>query len=186
VGRATSRNARISCADPGRVVQSSAANLARNASTSARPFGAGRKGLCAHLRAEARERLHALVAHGLMPRGQIAPAARMSGGRFDSPQMSEVKRNTTSACGPEPSDMVTSDRAGLAAWFERLFLVLRRRDRSLDFHLNQLVGEFFLLMARSLPRPRETRRIRSAPSSPRCASISAVRGAPRRSPVSED
>ena len=64
----------------------------------------------------------------------------------------------------------------LVAWFERLFLVLRRRDRSLDFHLNQLVSEFFLLMARSLATPA----LRDA-SDPLSAVVAAVRADIRRS-----
>jgi transcriptional regulator GlxA family with amidase domain len=54
--------------------------------------------------------------------------------------------------------------------------VLRRRDRSLDFHLNQLVSEFFLLMARSLAAPGS----RHA-SDPLSAVIAAVRADIRRS-----
>jgi transcriptional regulator GlxA family with amidase domain len=72
--------------------------------------------------------------------------------------------------------VAASDRAGLIAWFERLFLVLRRRDRSLDFHLNQLVSEFFLLTARSLATPA----LRDA-SDPLSAVVAAVRADIRRS-----
>jgi transcriptional regulator GlxA family with amidase domain len=62
------------------------------------------------------------------------------------------------------------DRAELITWFERLFFTLRRRDRNLDFRLNQLVSEFFLLMARSLATPA----LRDA-SDPLGAVVAAVR-----------
>jgi hypothetical protein len=64
--------------------------------------------------------------------------------RFDGPNPAAVR---TRLFGEGIPRVAASDRAGLVAWFERLFLVLRRRDRSLGFHLNQLVSEFFLLMA---------------------------------------
>src|ERR1700733_14998202 len=70
--------------------------------------------------------------------------------RFDGPNPAAVRMRLFGEGVPR---VAASDRAGLVAWFKRLFLVLRRRDRSLDFHLNQLVSEFFLLMARSLAAP---------------------------------
>jgi AraC-like DNA-binding protein len=70
--------------------------------------------------------------------------------RFDGPNPAAVR---TRLFGEGVPRIAASDRAGLVAWFDRLFLVLRRRDRNLDFHLNQLVSEFFLLMARSLAAP---------------------------------
>ena len=70
--------------------------------------------------------------------------------RFDGPNPGAMR---TRLFGEGVPRVAASDRAGLVAWFERLFLMLRRRDRNLDFHLNQLVSEFFLLMARSLATP---------------------------------
>jgi AraC-like DNA-binding protein len=93
--------------------------------------------------------------------------------RFDGPDTAAVR---TRLFGEGIPRVAASDRAGLAAWFERLFFVLRRRDRSLDFHLNQLVSEFFLLMARSLAAPA----LRDA-SDPLSAVVAAVRADIRRS-----
>jgi AraC-like DNA-binding protein len=93
--------------------------------------------------------------------------------RFDGPDPAAVR---TRLFGEGVPRVAASDRAGLVAWFERLFLVLRRRDRSLDFHLNQLVSEFFLLMARSLAAPA----LRDA-SDPLSAVVAAVRADIRRS-----
>ena len=93
--------------------------------------------------------------------------------RFDGPNPAAVR---TRLFGEGVPRVAASDRTGLVAWFERLFLVLRRRDRNLDFHLNQLVGEFFLLMARSLATPA----LRDA-SDPLSAVVAAVRADIRRS-----
>ncbi len=38
----------------------------------------------------------------------------------------------------------------LASWFDRLFAVLRRREFGLDLRLNQLVGEFLVIVDRAL------------------------------------
>jgi AraC-like DNA-binding protein len=93
--------------------------------------------------------------------------------RFDGPNPAAVR---TRLFGEGVPRVAASDRAGLVAWFERLFSVLRRRDRNLDFHLNQLVSEFFLLTARSLSAPalRDT-------SDPLSAVVAAVRADIRRS-----
>ena len=93
--------------------------------------------------------------------------------RFDGPNPAAVR---TRLFGEGIPRVAASDRAGLVAWFERLFLVLRRRDRNLDFHLNQLVGEFFLSMARSLAAPAS----RDA-SDPLSAVVAAVRADIRHS-----
>ena len=61
--------------------------------------------------------------------------------RFDGPSPALLR---TRLFGESVSRVASSDTAGLVAWFERLFLALRRRERNLDFRLNQLVGEFFL------------------------------------------
>ena len=93
--------------------------------------------------------------------------------RFDGPNPAAVR---TRLFGEGVPRVAASDRTGLVAWFERLFLVLRRRDRNLDFHLNQLVSEFFLLMARSLAAPAS----RGA-SDPLSAVVAAVRADIRHS-----
>lgn len=93
--------------------------------------------------------------------------------RFDGPNPAAVR---TRLFGEGVPRVAASDRTALAAWFERLFLVLRRRDRNLDFHLNELVSEFFLLMARSLATPA----LRDA-SDPLSAVVAAVRADIRRS-----
>jgi AraC-like DNA-binding protein len=93
--------------------------------------------------------------------------------RFDGPNPAAVR---TRLFGEGTPRVAASDRAGLVAWFERLFFVLRRRDRSLDFHLNQLVSEFFLSMAGSLAAPA----FRDA-SDPLSAVVAAVRADIRRS-----
>jgi hypothetical protein len=93
--------------------------------------------------------------------------------RFDGPNPVAMRSRLF---GEDIPRVTASDRAGLVGWFERLFLALRRRDRSLDFHLNQLVSEFFLLMARSLAAPAS----RDA-SDPLSAVIAAVRADIRRS-----
>jgi AraC-like DNA-binding protein len=93
--------------------------------------------------------------------------------RFDGPNPAAVR---TRLFGEGVPRVAASDRTGLVAWFERLFLVLRRRDRNLDFHLNLLVSEFFLLMARSLATPA----LLDA-SDPLSAVVAAVRADIRRS-----
>jgi AraC-like DNA-binding protein len=87
--------------------------------------------------------------------------------RFDGPNPAAVR---TRLFGEGVPRVAASDRAGLVAWFERLFFVLRRRDRNLDFHLNHFVSEFFLLMAGSLATPA----LRDA-SDPLGAVVAAVR-----------
>jgi AraC-like DNA-binding protein len=67
--------------------------------------------------------------------------------RFDGPDPPAVRARLFGDGAPQ---VFASDRAALVAWFGRLFQALRRRDRNLDFRLNQLVGEFFLLVDQSL------------------------------------
>ncbi len=67
--------------------------------------------------------------------------------RFDGPSPAADR---TRLFGEAVPRIAISDREALVAWFERLFLALRRRDRNLDFRLNQLVSEFFLLIDQSL------------------------------------
>src|SRR4029077_9986784 len=104
---ATSRSARISFADPWRrrsiVGGKSGAERLDLGERGTRAFGASGKGFRAHLRAEARERLQALVTHSLMPRGQIAPAARMAGraARFAADVGAEEKYHIGVRAGAE-------------------------------------------------------------------------------------
>jgi AraC-like DNA-binding protein len=67
--------------------------------------------------------------------------------RFDGPDPAAIRARLFGDGAPQ---VAISDRAALAAWFGRLFQALRRRDRNLDFRLNQLVGEFFLLIDQSI------------------------------------
>jgi AraC-like DNA-binding protein len=67
--------------------------------------------------------------------------------RFDGPDPAAIRARLFGDSAPQ---VAISDRAALAAWFGRLFQALRRRDRNLDFRLNQLVGEFFLLIDQSI------------------------------------
>jgi AraC-like DNA-binding protein len=93
--------------------------------------------------------------------------------RFDGPNPAAVRARLFGDGVPR---VAVSDRTGLVAWFERLIFVMRRRDHNLDFHLNQLVSEFFLLMAHSLATPA----LRDAPD-PLSAVVAAVRADIRRS-----
>jgi AraC-like DNA-binding protein len=70
--------------------------------------------------------------------------------RFDGPNPAAVRTRLFGEGAPRAA---VSDRASLLAWFERLFSGLRRRDRNLDFRLNQLVSEFFLLIDQALASP---------------------------------
>ena len=70
--------------------------------------------------------------------------------RFDGPNPAAVR---TRLFGDSVPRVRAGDSAGLVAWFERLFLVLRQRERNLDFRLNQLVSEFFLLVDQCFATP---------------------------------
>lgn len=70
--------------------------------------------------------------------------------RFDGPNPAAIRTRLFGEGAPRAA---VTDRAALVAWFERLFSVLRRRDRNLDFRLNQLVCEFFLLIDQALASP---------------------------------
>jgi AraC-like DNA-binding protein len=93
--------------------------------------------------------------------------------RFDGPNPAGLR---TRLFGEGVPKVAVSDRAALIAWFERLFVVLRRRDRNLDFRLNQLVGEFFLSIDQSLATP-----VLGSASDPLAAVVGAVRADIRRS-----
>src|SRR5262249_55019091 len=98
--------------------------------------------------------------------------------RFDGPNPVAVRMRLFGEGAPRVAEI---ERTGLIAWFERLFFVLRRRDRNLDFHLNQLVSEFFLLIARALATPTLT-----DPSDPLGVVVAAVRADVRRSWSAEE
>lgn len=85
--------------------------------------------------------------------------------RFDGPNPVSVR---TRLFGEGVPRVAASDAAGIVAWFERLFLALLRRERNLDFRLNQLVGEFFLAVDRFLAAP-------TSPEDPLGAVIAALR-----------
>lgn len=67
--------------------------------------------------------------------------------RFDGPDPPAIRARLFGDAVPV---VFASDRAALVTWFHRLFQALKRRDRNLDFRLNQLVGEFFLMVDHSL------------------------------------
>jgi AraC-like DNA-binding protein len=92
--------------------------------------------------------------------------------RFDGPNPAAVRTRLFGESAPRAA---VSDRAALISWFERLFSVLRRRDRDLDFRLTQLVSEFFLLIDQSLASPTS----REA-SDPLAAVVAALRADFRR------
>lgn len=92
--------------------------------------------------------------------------------RFDGPDPAAMRTRLFGEGAPRAA---MRDRAQLSAWFERLFAVLRRRDRNLDFRLNQLVCEFFLLIDQALASPDS----RDA-SDPLGAVVAAVRADVRR------
>ena len=62
--------------------------------------------------------------------------------RFDGPHAAALRARLFGDGVPR---VKIGDGAGMAAWFERLFGALRRRERNLDFRLNQLLSEFFLI-----------------------------------------
>ena len=92
--------------------------------------------------------------------------------RFDGPNPAAVRARLFGEGVPR---VAVSDRAALIAWFERLFVVLRRRDRELDFRLNQLLSEFFLSIDQSLAAPAP-----GSPSDPLAVLVGAVRADIRR------
>jgi AraC-like DNA-binding protein len=70
--------------------------------------------------------------------------------RFDGPNPAAIRARLFGEGIPR---VAATDRAVFVAWFERLFVALRRRERNLDFRLNQLVSDFFLLMDQSIAQP---------------------------------
>ena len=63
--------------------------------------------------------------------------------RFDGPSPAAMRLKLFGEAAPR---LAIADRAGLIAWFERLFATLRRRDRNLDLRVNQMLGEFFVTL----------------------------------------
>jgi AraC-like DNA-binding protein len=67
--------------------------------------------------------------------------------RLDGPNLPAVRRRLFGAGTPRvsmPGDAI------LSSWFDRLFLVMRGREFSQDLRLNQLAGEFFIIVDRAL------------------------------------
>jgi AraC-like DNA-binding protein len=98
--------------------------------------------------------------------------------RFDGPDPAAMR---TKLFGDGISRTTIGEAPVLTAWFERLFAVLGRRDLGLDFRLNQLVGEFFVLVHESLAM--------SAPGGapdPLAAVLAAVRADIRRAWTTRD
>ncbi|MCW6510934.1 AraC family transcriptional regulator [Lichenifustis flavocetrariae] len=70
--------------------------------------------------------------------------------RFDGPNPAATR---IKLFGDGVPRVTIAEPAVLVSWFERLFSALRRRDSSLDFRLNQLVGDFFLIVDQALAGP---------------------------------
>ncbi|HZZ62913.1 MAG TPA: AraC family transcriptional regulator [Roseiarcus sp.] len=69
--------------------------------------------------------------------------------RLDGPDLAAVRRRLFGAGPPRvsmPGDAI------LSSWFDRLFSAMRGRDFGQDLRLNQLVGEFLVIVDRALAR----------------------------------
>ena len=69
--------------------------------------------------------------------------------RLDGPNLPVVRRQLFGAGTPRvsmPGDAI------LSSWFDRLFSVMRGREFEQDLRLNQLVGEFLVIVGRALAR----------------------------------
>jgi AraC-like DNA-binding protein len=67
--------------------------------------------------------------------------------RLDGPNLPAMRRRLFGAGAPRvsmPGDSI------LSSWFDRLFSVMRVREFGQDIRLNQLVGEFFVIVDRAL------------------------------------
>ena len=67
--------------------------------------------------------------------------------RLDGPNLPAVRRRLFGAGAPRvsmPRDTI------LTSWFDRLFLIMHGREFGQDLRLNQLVGEFFVIVDRAL------------------------------------
>lgn len=78
--------------------------------------------------------------------------------RLDGPELAALRQKLF---GDSPARVAVAESVNLAAWFERLFAAMRRRDPGLDLRLNQLVAEFLTTIdkimagegAQTLPQP---------------------------------
>jgi AraC-like DNA-binding protein len=69
--------------------------------------------------------------------------------RLDGPDLPALRRRLFgdgAPCVSMPGDAI------LASWFDRLFSAMRRREFGQDLRLNQLVGEFLVILDRALMR----------------------------------
>jgi AraC-like DNA-binding protein len=67
--------------------------------------------------------------------------------RLDGPNAASLREKLF---GDGPPWVPIAESLGLQAWFDRLFLAMRRRGTGLDLRLNQLVGEFFSMIDRAV------------------------------------
>ena len=79
--------------------------------------------------------------------------------RLDGPNLPAVRRRLFGAGALRvsmPGDAI------LSSWFDRLFSVMRGREFGQDLRLNQLVGEFFVIVDRALARSESSGRAEGA------------------------
>ena len=67
--------------------------------------------------------------------------------RLDGPNLPALRRRLFGAGAPRVS---MAGEAILSSWFDRLFAVMRGREFGQDLRLNQLVGEFFVIVDRAM------------------------------------
>ena len=67
--------------------------------------------------------------------------------RLDGPNLPAVRRRLFGAGAPRVS---MPQETNLTSWFDRLFSVMRGREFGQDLRLNQLAGEFFVIVDRAL------------------------------------
>jgi AraC-like DNA-binding protein len=70
--------------------------------------------------------------------------------RLDGPNPAALRKKLF---GDGPPRVAMPESGRLAAWFERLFSAMRRRELGLDLRLNHLVGEFLTIIDRALSAP---------------------------------
>jgi AraC-like DNA-binding protein len=70
--------------------------------------------------------------------------------RLDGPNPAALREKLF---GDGPPRVAMPESGRLAAWFERLFSAMRRRELGLDLRLNHLVGEFLTIVDRALSAP---------------------------------
>jgi AraC-like DNA-binding protein len=69
--------------------------------------------------------------------------------RLDGPSLPAMRRRLF---GSRPPCVSMPGEAILTSWFDRLFSVMRSREFGQDLRLNQLVGEFLVILDRALAR----------------------------------